>query len=249
MPVECQILQTALTGRPFRLKGEMYVERLQKRIGYTFRDITLLQTALSHSSYANETHRGDSNERLEFLGDAILSIIVSEYIFNHYRNKAEGDLTKLRASLVCEVSLAEFARQIDLGASLRLGRGEAKNGGADRPSILADAFEALIAAIYLDGGMEEAKKFVLGCTEKEILNPKARRTKDYKTILQEIVQQNGGEKLEYVLVDESGPDHNKHFVIEVHLNSNVLGKGEGRTKKDAEQQAARIALELMGYFD
>ncbi len=225
------------------------MEQLQKRIGYTFRDISLLHTALTHSSYANELHKGECNERLEFLGDAVLSIVVSEYIFNHYRNKAEGDLTKLRASLVCESTLAVFARQIGLGGCLKLGRGEKKSGGADRPSILADAFEALIAAIFLDGGMEEARRFVLSCAESEILRPRVRRTKDYKTTLQEIVQQNEGERLEYVLVGESGPDHNKHFVVEVHLNSNVVGKGGGRSKKDAEQQAARAALELMGYED
>ena len=225
------------------------MNELQERIKYEFRDPSLLETALTHSSYANEVHKGECNERLEFLGDAVLSIVVSEYIFNHYRNKAEGDLTKLRASVVCESALAGFAHQIDLGSFLRLGRGELKNGGAERPSILADAFEALIAAIFLDGGMESARKFVLSFAESEIIKPRVHRTKDYKTTLQEIVQQNDGEHLEYVLVGESGPDHNKHFVVEVHLNSNVVGKGGGRSKKEAEQQAARAALTLMGYED
>lgn len=225
------------------------MERLQKRIGYKFKNIRLLETALTHSSYANESHKGESYERLEFLGDAVLSIVVSEYIFNLYSSKAEGDLTKLRASLVCESALAGFARQLGLGEFLRLGRGEAKNGGADRPSILCDVFEAVIAAIFLDGGMEEARKFVLSVTESEIAKPRVRRTKDYKTTLQELVQQNEGERLEYVLVGESGPDHNKHFVAEVHLNSNVIGKGGGHSKKEAEQQAARAALALMGYED
>ena len=225
------------------------MNELQERIGYSFRNIDLLETALTHSSYANETHKGECNERLEFLGDAVLSIVVSEYIFNHYRNKAEGDLTKLRASVVCETALAGFARQIDLGSFLRLGRGEMKSGGAERPSILADAFEALIAAIFLDGGMESARRFVLSFAETEIIKPRVHRTKDYKTTLQELIQQNEGERLEYVLVGESGPDHNKHFVVEVHLNSNVVGKGGGRSKKEAEQQAARAALTLMGYED
>ena len=225
------------------------MEQLQQRIGYTFKNEALLQTALTHSSYANEVHKGECNERLEFLGDAVLSIVVSEYIFNHYSNKAEGALTKLRASVVCEAALAEFARQINLGSFLKLGRGEAKTGGAERPSILADAFEALIAAIFLDGGMEEARRFVLSFAEEEIIKPRNHHTKDFKTVLQELVQQNEGEKLEYVIVSESGPDHDKHFVVEVHLNSNVLGKGGGRSKKEAEQQAARAALTLMGYED
>ncbi len=223
------------------------MEQIEKTIGYTFRDKNLLRTALTHSSYANELHRGPNNERLEFLGDAVLSIVVADYIFHLYSDKKEGDLTKLRASLVCETTLAGYARRIDLGSKLLLGRGEQHSGGADRPSILADAFEALIAAIYLDGGMDEARRFVLEFTKEEIERPAVRRTADYKTTLQEIVQQNEGERLEYVLVGESGPDHNKHFVAEVHLNSNVIGKGGGRSKKEAEQQAARAALELMGY--
>lgn len=231
------------------LKGDAAMEQLQKRINYTFKDISLLHTALTHSSYANETHKGECNERLEFLGDAVLSIVVSEYLFSHYRDKAEGDLTKLRASLVCETTLAGFARQIQLGSFLKLGRGERKNGGDKRPSILADAFEALIAAIFLDGGMEKAREFVLSFTKSEILKPSVKRGRDYKTTLQELVQQNEGEVLEYVLISETGPDHNKHFVVEVHLNSNVIGKGGGRSKKDAEQQAAHTALELMGYED
>lgn len=222
------------------------MEELEKRIGYTFRDRQLLETALTHSSYANESHRGESNERLEFLGDSVLGIVVSEYIFNVCTNKQEGDLTKLRASLVCESTLAAFSRRLGLGEFLRLGKGERRSGGAERPSILADAFEALIAAIFLDGGMDEAKRFVLDFEVPEIERPRVRRTADYKTTLQEIVQQSEGDILEYVMVEESGPDHNKHFVAEVHLNSNVIGRGGGRSKKEAEQQAARAALELMG---
>lgn len=222
------------------------MERLEERINYHFNNKMYLKMALTHSSYANEERGLKSNERLEFLGDSVLSIIVSQYLFELYKNKQEGDLTKLRASLVCEKTLAEFARSIDLGGHLLLGRGEQNTGGRERPSILSDAFEAVIAAIFLDGGMEEAKKFVLSFVVEELKKPAARTTSDYKTTLQEIVQQNGEERLEYVLVAETGPDHNKRFTVEVHLNSNVIGKGSGRSKKLAEQQAARQALELMG---
>lgn len=217
-------------------------------IGYTFKDNSLISEALTHSSYANESHKDiNCNERLEFLGDAVLSIIVSDYVFLHCPDLPEGELTKLRASLVCEKSLAVYAKKIGLGERIMFSKGERRTGGANRPSILADAFEALIAAIYLDGGIEEARKFVLMFVVPDIENPKLHRSKDYKTMLQEIVQKNPEERLEYVLVEESGPDHDKHFIFEVHLNSNVIGKGGGRSKKQAEQQAAREALELMGY--
>lgn len=222
---------------------------LQNKIGYQFKNPALLYEALTHSSYANE-HKSQHikyNERLEFLGDAVLSIVVSDYIFKNCPELPEGELTKLRASLVCEKSLYEFAKKIDLGKYLVLSRGERHNGGADRPSILSDAFEALIAAIYIDGGYEPAAKHILNFVIPAIKNSKKKRINDYKTTLQEIIQKNPGEQLEYVLVKESGPDHNKHFVVEVHLNNNVIGKGGGRSKKEAEQQAAREALELMGY--
>ncbi|MGN0518833.1 MAG: ribonuclease III [Acutalibacteraceae bacterium] len=222
--------------------------KLEKKLEYTFKNIDYLKTAITHSSYANEV-KGNvkCNERLEFLGDAVLSIIVSDYIFKNCPHLPEGDLTKLRASLVCEKSLCRYARTINLGEYLLLSRGEQHCGGYDRPSILADAFEAIIAAIYLDGGIESARKFVLHYVVPDIENPKPKTFKDYKTCLQEIIQQNPEEHLEYILVGESGPDHNKHFVVEVHLNSNVIGKGGGKSKKEAEQQAAREALELMGY--
>jgi len=225
------------------------MNELQDKIGYQFNNVSLLKEALTHSSYANE-HRSQHiryNERLEFLGDAVLSIVVSDYIFKNCPELPEGELTKLRASLVCEKSLYDFAKKIDLGNYLLLSKGERNNGGADRPSILSDAFEALIAAIYIDGGMKSASKHILNFVIPEIKNSKKKRINDYKTTLQEIIQKNPGEQLEYVLVNESGPDHNKHFVVEVHLNSNVIGKGGGRSKKEAEQQAAREALELMGY--
>lgn len=222
---------------------------LQNKIGYQFKNPALLNEALTHSSYANE-HKSQHikyNERLEFLGDSVLSIVVSDYIYKNCPELPEGELTKLRASLVCEKSLYEFAKKIDLGKYLILSKGERHNGGADRPSILSDAFEALIAAIYIDGGLAPASKYILNFVIPAIKNSKKKKINDYKTTLQEIIQKNPGEKLEYVLVKESGPDHNKHFVVEVHLNSNVIGKGGGRSKKEAEQQAAREALELMGY--
>ena len=224
------------------------MKELQEKLGYHYHNINYLSTALTHSSFANECkQKCKCNERLEFLGDAVLSIVVSDYLFKNCPELPEGDLTKLRASLVCEKSLCRFSKSLSLGDYLKLSRGERHSGGAERPSILADAFEAVIASIYLDGGMEEARRFVLRFVVPEIKNPKPRAFKDYKTALQEIIQQNPEEKLQYILVGESGPDHNKHFVVEVHLNSNVIGKGGGRSKKEAEQQAAREALELMGY--
>jgi len=219
---------------------------LEKIIGYTFQNKRYLEVALTHSSYANELKKGlENNERQEFLGDAVLSIVVSDYLFKH-TSMAEGDLTKQRASLVCEKSLCDFSRQIGLGEHLLLGKGEEQTGGADRPSILADAFEALIAAIYLDRGVEQARQFIVPFVEQVLENDRNQSFHDYKTMLQEIVQQNPGESLSYVLVDESGPDHDKRFEVEVRLNSNVIGRGVGRSKKSAEQLAAKEALALMG---
>ena len=190
-------------------------------------------------------HQVRYNERQEFLGDAVLSIIVSDYLFNNY-TVPEGDLTKLRAALVCERSLDVMANKIGLGDYLRLGHGEEMTGGRTRPSIIADAFEALIAAIYLDSGIESAREFVLPFVIEMLEHEDSLSFKDYKTILQEIIQQNPEEKLVYKLVGEKGPDHDKRFVVEVLLNSNVIGKGQGRSKKTAEQMAAKEALELMG---
>lgn len=225
------------------------MKEFEKVIGYQFKNKTLLKEALTHSSYANE-HRDKGircNERLEFLGDAVLSIVVTEYIFANCPDLPEGELTKLRSALVCEKALFKFGKQINLGEYLLLSRGEKNGGGYNRPSIVSDAFEAVIAAIYLDGGIEPAKKHILSFVIPEIKSQSKKPVKDYKTTLQEIVQQNPGEVLEYHMVSESGPDHDKHFVFEVHLNSNVIGKGGGRSKKEAEQNAAREALELMGY--
>lgn len=222
------------------------IKELQEKIGYKFKNEKLLLRALSHSSYANENQdicKG-SNERLEFLGDSVLGFITAENFFNNYKQLPEGELTKLRSTMVCEKTLAEFAKQLNLGDYLLLGKGEVFTGGRERPSLLADAFEAVIAAIYLDGGMDEARKFVLGYIDEAI--SKHRSVKDYKTILQEVVQRNPGEIVEYVLVGESGPDHDKRFEVEVHLNSNVIGRGIGKSKKRAEQEAAKEALALMG---
>ena len=229
-------------------ENQLDYKELHRLIGYEFKNKDLLTTALTHSSFANEAKGGTKyNERLEFLGDSVLSIVVSDYIYLHCPELPEGKLTKLRASLVCEKSLYVYAKQIELGRHIRLSRGEKRSGGDDRPSILSDAFEALIAAIYLDGGIEPAREFILKFVIPDIKSSKPKKFKDYKTALQEIVQKNPEEKLTYVLVKETGPDHDKHFVVEVHLNSNVIGKGGGRSKKEAEQQAARQALELMGY--
>ncbi len=219
---------------------------LEEKIGYKFKNIEYLNEALTHSSYANEVRNGiKCNERMEFLGDAVLSIISAEFLFEEFPDMAEGDLSKLRSSLVCTASLSGFAKEINLGNYLLMGKGEINNGGQERPSILEDAFEALIAAVYLDGGMEYAKKHVLHFLEAELKNHRI-NFKDYKTYLQEIVQQNPDETLNYVITGEFGPDHNKTFEAEVHLNSNVIGKGCGKSKKQAEQEAAKEALQLMG---
>lgn len=222
------------------------LSELEKAIKYGFQNKKYLRTATTHSSFANEVKKGAANnERLEFLGDAVLSIVVSDYLFHRF-HLAEGDLTRLRASVVCETSLCEFAQSISLGGYLLLGKGEEMTGGRERPSILADAFEALIAAIYLDAGIGRAREFVIPFVEGMLNSSDSEAFQDYKTLLQEIIQQNPQENLCYVLVKESGPDHDKRFVVEVHLNSNVIGRGEGSSKKRAEQMAAKEALELMG---
>lgn len=224
------------------------LEEFQGKIRYYFNDKELLIEALSHSSYANEKRKGrNSNERLEFLGDSVLSIVVSQYLFEHFTHLPEGELTKIRASLVCEKSLYEFAKQIDLGEHILLGKGEENTGGRERVSILADTFEAVIAAVFLDGGLEAAKRHILKFIPKDIDDRKPVSFSDHKTILQEIIQKNPEEKVEYKLVGQSGPDHNKAFKVQVRLNSNVIGTGIGRSKKEAEQMAAKEALELMGY--
>ena len=223
----------------------MDYEALERVLGHTFQDKALLETALTHTSFANEARHGTKhNERLEFLGDSVLSIVVAEYLFTH-SSLPEGDLTRMRASLVCEAALFTFAQKIGLGRWLRLGHGEEMGGGRTRPSVVSDAFEAVIAALYLDGGIDAARAFILPFVTSALTKQSAEE--EYKTKLQEVVQQNPSERLRYVVASQTGPDHDKHFVVEVHLNSNCIGSGEGHSKKQAEQAAAKEALALMGY--
>ena len=219
------------------------IKDLEKAIGYQFRDLSLLQNALAHSSYANERWHNSlmSNERLEFLGDSVLGMLVANYLYRTFPNRPEGELTRMRADMVCERTLARVAGQLELGKHLLLGKGEEQGGGRSRDSILADAVESVIAACYLDGGMEAAKAFV----EKFILvtvPTQKMNNADYKTALQELVQQKKNQTLSYRLVGESGPDHDKKFEVELTLNGTVVGTGTGSSKKRAEQQAAQAAL-------
>ncbi|MCR8745197.1 ribonuclease III [Romboutsia lituseburensis] len=219
------------------------IEQFENIIEYRFNNKNYILEALTHSSYSNENKDYEFNERLEFLGDSVLSIIVSEYLFKEETSLPEGELTKLRANIVCEESLSDAAYEIKLGEHMLLGKGEEATGGRERISILADAFEAVIAAIYLDGGLESARNFVLKYMENIILDSrKGKIFRDYKTHLQEILQGKGENNIWYKLVEEKGPDHNKRFVMEVGTNETVLGTGEGKSKKEAEQLAARVAL-------
>lgn len=226
---------------------------LEKLIGYEFKDIELLKRALTHSSYANEAnahlekHSVSSYERLEFFGDSILSFVVSDYIFANFKSCPEGALTRIRANVVCEDSLYEVAKKLGIGDFMLLGRGEEHTGGRERKSVLADMVEAIIAAVFLDGGIEPASAFVLRILEEKIKSSMdTGKFTDYKSRLQHLVQQAPGEHFEYELLEESGPDHDKRFVMAAKLNRNVIGKGEGRTKREAEQQAAKDALTLFG---
>lgn len=223
------------------------MNNIEEYIGYTFKDKSLLNTALTHSSYANE-NGCESYERLEFLGDSVLSVIVAKYLYNEHPEFNEGELTRLRANLVCEPALCAFSKEMHYDEFLFLGKGEEKTGGRNRNSILADCFESVLAAIFLDSGdIEECRKYVLRFVKSNTINVSATTDyKDYKSLLQEVIQKNPEELLEYVLVDEQGPDHMKVFTVEVHLNSNVISSGEGNSKKRAEQEAAKHALELMG---
>ena len=216
---------------------------LEEKLGYTFQDRKLLEGALYHSSYANENRgRGiASNERLEVLGDAVLGMVVADHLYRAHPDMPEGELTRTRAALVCEGSLVKVARELSLGDYLKLGKGESAGGGRRRPSIQADAVEAIIAAIYLDGGIGSARKMI----QRFILsrNPgDVTENQDYKTALQELVQKESGQELSYHLVGESGPDHDKRFAIQVTLNGKVIGHGEGRSKKEGEQMAAQEAI-------
>lgn len=229
------------------MENKTNTKNLEDRIKYKFKSKSLLVAALTHSSYVNNKHHA-SNERLEFLGDSVLSVIVSEYLYKNLKNIPEGQLTKLRASIVCEQSLFGFANEIGLGGEILLGKGEENTGGRQRKSILADAFEALIAAIFLDGGMEAAKSFVIPfIPEIEVLKSGKLLTGDYKTLLQEIIQQNPEEKITYNIDEETGAAHNKTFTSSVLLNGQIIGTGMGGSKKEAEQMAAKEAISLMGY--
>lgn len=214
---------------------------LQKRIGYEFKDGSLLIRALVHSSYSNEHKEQECNERLEFLGDSVLSMITAEYLFYALPDCREGLLTRVRAALVNEKALAEYAAQIRLGDELFLNSGEEATGGRNRPSVTSDAFEALLAAIYLDGGMEEAKRFVLPFISEGLRKQESRR-EDAKSALQELVQRKKGSRIEYVLAGEHGPDHAKRFEVELYINGAMMGRGEASSKKEAEQRAAAEAL-------
>ena len=220
------------------------MEKLEEKLGYTFHDRRLLENALTHSSYANENKsKGEtSNERLEFLGDSVLGMVVADHLYRTHPDMPEGELTRTRAALVCEESLVEVAAQLELGQYLKLGRGEDAGGGRKRPSIQADAVEAVIAAVYLDGGIGSARKlitnFILTNNERE----QEGAVRDFKTALQELVQRESGRVLSYRLMGESGPDHAKVFSVEVDLNGRPIGAGEGRSKKEAEQNAAKAAM-------
>ena len=222
------------------------IKDLETAIGYRFKNITLLQNALTHSSYANERWHNSllSNERLEFLGDSILGMTVAEYLYRNFPDRPEGELTRMRADMVCEKALAKVAARIGLGRHLMLGNGEEQSGGRSRDSILADAVESVIAAAFLDGGMDAARQFIDRFVLVEIPVQKLHNA-DYKTALQELVQQKKNQVLSYVLTGESGPDHDKHFEVEVKLNGTAIGTGSGSSKKRAEQDAARCALEKM----
>ena len=221
------------------------MEKLEARLGYTFRDRSLLEHALMHSSYANERRAAGctSNERLEFLGDSVLGMVTAEKLYRLFPDLPEGKLSRLRAELVCEQSLHAVALGLELGDYLLLGKGEEHTGGRERPSILADMVEAIIAALYLDSGMEEARRFIMANILQDVEFGESHRSGDYKTQLQELVQRRSNQVITYSLVEESGPDHNKTFTFEVLINGVSSGRGSGKTKKEAEQMAACRALE------
>lgn len=230
------------------------IKNLENTIGYTFKNKKIITKALTHSSFANEMKHKipdiDCNERMEFLGDSILSLIVTDYLYHNHPDMPEGDLSRIRAATVCEKALGGYAKRIDLGNYLYLSHGENATDGRNRVSILADAYEALLAAMYLDGGVEIVKAFLLPQVKEEINSViQSGNMRDYKTILQQIAQQEQGEILEYVTVSESGPAHKRFFEVEARLNSNVIGHGSGYSKREAEQSAAKEALILFGEVD
>ena len=224
------------------------LQELETMIHYSFADKSKLILALTHSSFANEKRNQGrtSNERLEFLGDSVLNIVTSEYIYKNFPNLPEGEMTKTRAAIVCEASLMKCAGQISLGNYLFLGKGEENTGGRTRISILSDAFEALIGAIYLDGGMSEAKNFIFRAMKEYLKDVHSSELFiDYKTQFQELIQKSGEQRISYHIVEEKGPDHNKLFVAQVSVNGEILGTGEGKNKKEAEQNAAKAAFDRL----
>ena len=228
------------------MMNHLNVEEFERKIAYSFSDKRLLILALTHSSYANELRQGHSenNERLEFLGDAVLDMVVSEYMYRHFPKMPEGELTKLRAAVVCEPSLAKLSRGLGVGRCLLLGKGEETTGGRNRDSILADAFESIIGAICIDGGVGAASQFVTNYLVERIEQTKTSfRSLDGKTHLQETIQKTSKIPLRYTVVDEKGPDHDKVFLAQVSHDGKVLGQGSGKSKKEAEQNAANDALE------
>ena len=221
----------------------MDLKSLEENIGYTFKNKDLLKKALTHTSYAYE-HKLESNEKLEFLGDSILEFVSSKYLFDKFSNLKEGEMTKVRSKVVCEKSLYKIAKLHNFSDFLYLGKSEIVTGGKNRPAILADSVEAIIAAIYLDGGLEPAEKFIISNLSEEIeLATKHVGDKDYKTVLQEKLQKHGEVKIEYEIIKEFGPDHDKSFISEVKCNGKILATGEGKSKKEAQMQAAKKALE------
>ena len=225
---------------------ELQIKELQKKIGYRFKNKSLLVKSMTHSSYANEKQKitNGNNERLEFLGDSLLGMSVAILIYGLKPELSEGKMTKLRAELVCERSLADIARELDLGVYLLLGRGEKSAGGQSRPSILSDAFEAMLGAIYLDGGFKPVEKLIVKYFTPLLNNP-VKSYKDYKTKLQEVVQEKPGQKLVYEITGEQGPDHEKQFTVDVKINGKIIGTGTGKNKKSAEQAAAKAALAII----
>lgn len=222
------------------------MDKLQERIGYKFKNTSLLVTALTHSSYANEKQgAGESYERLEFLGDSILGFVTARFLYEREPKLPEGRMTRLRAELVCEGSLHKVASELGIGGYMRLGKGEELTGGRERPSILADMVEAIIAAMYLDSGIEEPRRFIMERILSHAEISDTHRSADYKTELQELVQRKSNQRISYEMVGESGPDHNKTFTFRVAINGRDAGEGSGRTKKEAEQMAAKKALEDM----
>lgn len=235
-----------------KIERRKKLEEFQNIIGVDFDNIDLLDNALTHTSYANQYNLtyNHHNERLEFLGDAVLSIVVSEYLYKKYKNKPEGKLTKIRAGVVCESSLAEVARRLGVNQYLRIGKGEELSGGREKDSLIADACEAIIAAIYLDKGIEIAREFIINNLSTKIeATGKGKSYNDYKTRLQEYIQKGTVAVIKYMVVSESGPDHDKRFETEVNINEKCYGRGSGKSKKEAEQNAAKAALSSLGVDD